>query len=182
MTFKEYILEAKISQDWDALYLEDAEKFNAFLELLSDYMDLSEKKVIKDLYNLVKGTRYLSTLPSVYRVQCTDSEEIDFGTREMISSSTAKITGKTLQNVINDMKDRYEYHKNMKTCDVKYIQILKPEGINIHSLIQHSLKKGTTLNKELDDYYLDLFKRLKSEKEFLAVNKGLKIGKIQEVT
>lgn len=180
ISFNEFINERK--ENWDDVLEENSEIFDEFLEHLSDYMDLAEKSAISKLFVLCKGTSIITKTKKVYRVMCQEQgKDIDFGSREMISTSTSKIKGKVLNNVIGDMKDRYEHHKGMKNCKVVYVEISNVEGINIYSLIISALKKGTKLNEYLDDYYLDMFKRLKSEKEFLAINNNLKISKVDEV-
>jgi hypothetical protein len=178
--FNDFLNESK--DDWDKILEENSQIFEEFLEHLSDYMDLAEKSAISKLFILCKGTSIITKTKKVYRVMCQENDkDIDFGSREMISTSTSKIKGKTLDTVIGDMKDRYEHHKGMKDCKVVYVEIPNVQGINIYSLITQGTKKGTKLNEYLDDYYIDMFKRLKSEKEFLAINNNLKASKIEEL-
>lgn len=177
--FTEFINEGT---DFNKIFEDNKDIFDEFLELLSDYMDFSEKSVISKLYKLVKGTSIITSSKSLYRVMVQEEgKDIDFGNREMISTSVSKVKGKTLDGIIGDMTDRYEYHKGIKDYKIVYVEISGAEGIDIYSLIMSSLKKGSTLNEYLDDYYIDMFKRLKAEKEFLAVNKNLKVKKIEEL-
>jgi len=175
-TFKEYINE---TLSFEKIFLENKEIFDKFLELLSDYMDLSDKSVIDELYKLTLGTSLITDNKKVFRVMCTDDiENIDFGTRKMISASVSKVKGKVLDNIISDMTDRYKRHKHMSECKLVYVELNDVKGINISELIKEGLKKGTKLNIYLDDEYLDMFKRLKSEKEFLVINNDIKINKV----
>lgn len=179
ITFRELLTEKLQNNSIDKMYTNDKDKFMEIMDLLSNYMDFSDITVIPKLAKAIRNTPLVTFKNKVYRVMCREiGKDIDLGTIEMISTSTKRLKGKVLDRVIGDMKDRYKYYKKMKDCEVVYIELSNVEGLDIENLINLALDKTSELNK-IDKYYLDMFKRLKEEKEFLVFNNKLKISNIE---
>lgn len=170
MKFKEFL---QILESYEV-----NDDFNTFLDLLSDYMDLAEKSVLGKIMDFAKKHGYITTKKKVYRVMhVNDDKNIDFGRFPMISTSTSKIKGKTLDGVIGDMVDRYKYHRKLDNVSVKYVEISNVQGIDIEAIGKFVI----TNKNDFNAYYVDMFKRLKAEKEFLIINKDLHVTKVEDL-
>jgi hypothetical protein len=152
------------------------DEFKLFIDKLTDYMDLYDKSSINEIYDLAVSLDLIQKKSKVFRVQCTiDGEPIN-SKQPLISTSTVRLKGAVLDGVIEDMKFGYKQYKNVKECDISYIEYSNVVGIDLVKLANFVLK-----NKEHFEDYIDVFKRLKSEKEFLTVNKNLNIKNIEKL-
>lgn len=167
MNFRDFLLNETYEID---------QPFIDFLDLLSNYMDLADKSVIDKIYEYAHTYNYIREKNKVYRIMCVNNDT-DFGRFKLISTSTKKLKGKVLDNIINDMKDRYTHYRKTKECKLGYVELKNVKGVDIESIGSFVIA-----NKDkFDDYYVDMFKRLKSEKEFLVINKDLKAVNIEYV-
>jgi len=161
MTFKEFLNESK---DYINIYKNNEELFNKFLDSLQNYMEFNDKKSISNILMFANELDLIENINKVYRITCNES----LGNFDLVSTSTTKLKGKTLDGVVLDMKDRWEYY-NKKTCNLTLLEIKNPEGINVSKIANVFLKEKINI----DNDYKDMFKRLKSEKEFLCINKNI---------
>ncbi len=152
-----------------------------FIDTLTEYMDFYDKDKINILKNMCDKYPLFCRFKKskVFRVMVIENmNNVDFGKREFISTSTSKLKGKVLKGVIGDMVDRYSHYKKIKG-KVGYVQIQNPSGIDVEAFIKEGLNKNSKLYTIINDDIRDVFKRLKDEKEFLVVNKNLKISDIE---
>lgn len=163
----------------EAVQYEITDEFHEFIDYLYDYMDLYEKDKIPNIIKLAEKLKLIDTKAKVFRVTCKSGDNdnsIDFGDFDLVSTSTSKLKGKVLQGIIDDMQDRYKHYKK-KECELVYVELSNVKGIDITQLSKFILAN----KNEFEDYIVDMFKRLKSEKEFLAYNKNLTIKKVEVV-
>ena len=163
----------------DFLYenYEISEDFLSFIDDLIEYMDLDNKLKIDSIIKKSKSLNIIKTKKKVFRVMVIDNEP-EFKMK-LISSSTSKLNGKVLDNIISDMKDRYS-HFSKKNGEVKYVQLENVQGIDVEDIGKFILDSKNS--KNFDKYVVDVFKRLKSEKEFLIINlSGDLKNKIKEI-
>ena len=153
------------------------DNFLSFIDSLTEYMDLDNKSKIDEIIKKVHSLNIITNKKKVFRVMVIDKEP-EFKMK-LISSSTSKLKGKVLDNIISDMKDRYS-HFLKKNGEVKYVELENVQGIDIEDIGKFILDSKNS--KKFDDYTIDVFKRLKSEKEFLIINlSGDLKNKIKEI-
>lgn len=163
----------------DFLYenYEISDDFLSFIDDLIEYMDLDNKSKIDSIIKKSQSLNIIKTKKKVFRVMVVDNEP-EFKMK-LISSSTSKLKGKVLDNIISDMKDRYS-HFSKKNGEVKYVELVNVQGIDIEDIGKFILDPKNS--KNFDKYVVDVFKRLKSEKEFLIINlSGDLKNKIKEI-
>lgn len=153
------------------------DNFLSFIDSLTEYMDLDNKSKIDEIIKKAHSLNIITNKKKVFRVMVIDKEP-EFKMK-LISSSTSKLKGKVLDNIISDMKDRYS-HFSKKTGEIKYVELENVQGIDIEDIGKFILNPKNS--KKFDDYTIDVFKRLKSEKEFLIINlSGDLKNKIKEI-
>ena len=153
--------------------------FIEFLDYLTDYMDLYVKEDIDKIITLGRKLDLFEKRKKCFRVTCMKEGKPGLGNFDLVSTSTSKLTGKVLKGVVEDMEDRFLLHD--KTCDEKvYIEIENAIGIDIVKLLKYIIKNKGSFG-ENEDYYVDVFNRLKKEKEFLVINKDIKIKHIEHI-
>jgi len=134
----------------------------SFYENLTDYIDVDDKSVSDEIIEEAKKLGYITKKTRVYRYDCKEPNL----SVKILSTSTEKLKGKVLKNIETDMIHKSKTLGNLKgDCEPKYYELENVKGIDVVSLLKNS---KIIKDKELKEYVDNLYKRIKSEKEFMV--------------
>lgn len=147
-------------KDYMKSLTENREILNSFLNDISDYIDMDDKTVTKNIIKNSKKLGFVEKKSKVYRYDCKEPTMNEFG---VLSTSTSKLKGKVLKGIEKDMVHKSKTLGGVKDCTPKYYEIENVEGIDISKVFSNI--EGL----DNEEYLKDLCNRIKSEKEFLVI-------------